>query len=365
MALPDPAKDLVVRRLYGLDAIPRVAGSAPPVAASARLGAGGSRETRSTNGLAVYARGAGPPLLLMPYPHALSVVGDRTVDRLLDGLAGLGRRVVTFDPPGSGRSARPPRLGMPELLDGAEEALAALGVSGPVDVFGHSQGGVAALAFALERPGRVRRLVLADTSSGGPAFLHAPGAIWNRSHPEFWRFALLGLLHLVWRRRAAETLMTNLIFRASYVDRSRFTPAPIPLRDWLRPPRPRAAWGSRVAWRLDYRERLAEVRAPTLVQAGRYDPQMPPACAEELARGIPDARLVVFERSGHYPFVEEPDAFWASVGGFLAEHTEPTVEPDRYDVPPAGASTPRRSAEQRQREAMRAQPRASLHGSGK
>jgi hypothetical protein len=159
--------------------------------------------------------------------------------------------------------------------------------------------------------------------------------------------------------------MNNLVFRASYVDRSRFTPAPIALRDWLRPPRPRAAWGSRVAWRLDYRQRLAQVRAPTLVLAGRYDPQMPPACAAELARGIPDARLVVLERSGHYAFVEEPDAFWASIGGFLAEHTEPAVEPDGYDVPPAGASTPRLSAGQRRGEAVRAQPHASTHGSGK
>jgi pimeloyl-ACP methyl ester carboxylesterase len=26
----------------------------------------------------------------------------------------------------------------------------------------------------------------------------------------------------------------------------------------------------------------------------------------------------MFERSGHYPFVEEPDAFWKAVGRLLA-----------------------------------------------
>jgi pimeloyl-ACP methyl ester carboxylesterase len=104
----------------------------------------------------------------------------------------------------------------------------------------------------------------------------------------------------------------------SFVDRGWFAPAPVGLRDWLRRPRPRAAWGRRVARRLDYRGRLTEVRAPALVVAGGFDPQMPPACAVELANGLPDARLAVLWRSGHYPFIEEPAAFWSLVQGFLA-----------------------------------------------
>ncbi|HEX6708688.1 MAG TPA: alpha/beta hydrolase [Rubrobacter sp.] len=58
------------------------------------------------------------------------------------------------------------------------------------------------------------------------------------------------------------------------------------------------------------------VRAPALVSAGRNDPQMPPSCLDELARGMPDARIVFFEKSGHYPFIEEPEAFWEAVRYF-------------------------------------------------
>jgi len=47
--------------------------------------------TLTSDGLAVYACGSGPPLLLMPYPHAVSVVGDRNMDLLVDGLTSLGR----------------------------------------------------------------------------------------------------------------------------------------------------------------------------------------------------------------------------------------------------------------------------------
>jgi proline iminopeptidase len=41
------------------------------------------------------------------------------------------------------------------------------------------------------------------------------------------------------------------------------------------------------------------------------------ACSEELARGISGARLVVFEQSGHLPFVEEPERFLRELNGFL------------------------------------------------
>lgn len=37
----------------------------------------------------------------------------------------------------------------------------------------------------------------------------------------------------------------------------------------------------------------------------------------ELLRGLPDARLIMFERSGHAPFVEEPAPFARAVERFL------------------------------------------------
>ena len=125
----------------------------------------------------------------MPGPHRFQRVGTRSGDALVEGLVDVGRRVITFDPPGSGRSTRPARLSMSEMHDCADEALAAVGIDAPVDALGHSMGGLAALAYALERPGRVRRLVLVGTGSGGPAYMGARGALWNRSHPHFtgWR----------------------------------------------------------------------------------------------------------------------------------------------------------------------------------
>ena len=54
-----------------------------------------------------------------------------------------------------------------------------------------------------------------------------------------------------------------------------------------------------------------------LVLAGRHDRTCSVEAAEAMAAGIPRAELVVFERSGHFTFAEEPEAYVAAVRRFL------------------------------------------------
>jgi proline iminopeptidase len=299
----------------------------------------GTRERPSdriiSDGLAIYRFGSGEPVLLMPYPHGIGSVVGPSFSSLVRGLKALGRQIVTFDPPQVGRSRRPTRLNMDEMLECAEEALTVCDLEGPVDVMGHSHGGFAALAFAIERPEHVRRLVLMGTGAGTSSWTRAPGALWNRSHPLFWHYTLWKWTLRLSRSLAAQKLMFNVIFRASFLDRTLARSRRVRRRDWLRPADPRVRWldplDRRVdaPRRLDYRPRLQEIRAPTLVLVGRHDPQMPPFCSEELAKGIPDARLATFERSGHYPFVEEPEAFWAAIERFLPPSRPPDHQHSR------------------------------------
>lgn len=69
----------------------------------------------------------------------------------------------------------------------------------------------------------------------------------------------------------------------------------------------------------DLTARLADIACPTLVTVGRHDWITPVECSEVIAQGIPDARLVVFEKSGHSPQVEEADLWLETVRNFLAE----------------------------------------------
>jgi non-heme chloroperoxidase len=66
----------------------------------------------------------------------------------------------------------------------------------------------------------------------------------------------------------------------------------------------------------DYRHRLHEITLKTLVCFGADEKIMPVELGRHLARGLPDASLEIFRRSGHCPFFEEPDRFAETVTEF-------------------------------------------------
>jgi pimeloyl-ACP methyl ester carboxylesterase len=59
------------------------------------------------------------------------------------------------------------------------------------------------------------------------------------------------------------------------------------------------------------------IRARTLILWGKHDALLDPAGAAELDRVIPNSRVVILEKSGHIPQVEEPQRFNQLVREFL------------------------------------------------
>jgi proline iminopeptidase len=104
---------------------------------------------------------------------------------------------------------------------------------------------------------------------------------------------------------------------ASYQNKSSFAPLKIDAEDHKKGVPVHMIWSSNMVRRLSYADRLGSVRTPTLVLVSRHDPEAPLPASEQLIRGIPDARLVILEDSGHYPFVEEASHFADAVDAFL------------------------------------------------
>lgn len=69
----------------------------------------------------------------------------------------------------------------------------------------------------------------------------------------------------------------------------------------------------------DIRPELAKVSTKTLIVAGRHDWITPVTQSEEIHRLIPDSKLVIFEESGHMPFIEEQTKFISTLQSFLQD----------------------------------------------
>ncbi|GAU67840.1 hypothetical protein SSP35_05_04070 [Streptomyces sp. NBRC 110611] len=72
------------------------------------------------------------------------------------------------------------------------------------------------------------------------------------------------------------------------------------------------------ALRQDWRDRLPSLGVPTLFLHGALSQVYPSAVGAWLAEAVPGARLEMFERSGHLPFLEEPERFHRVIRAWIA-----------------------------------------------
>ena len=92
----------------------------------------------------------------------------------------------------------------------------------------------------------------------------------------------------------------------------------------------------------DFRDRLPEIKAPTLIVWGEKDSIIPVRDAHEFERLIPDSRKVVMRTPGHIPMAERPGAFNDVLLGLPGRDrlvrprtrlSRSTIQPERYDWP--------------------------------
>ncbi|WP_102029518.1 alpha/beta fold hydrolase [Salirhabdus sp. Marseille-P4669] len=67
----------------------------------------------------------------------------------------------------------------------------------------------------------------------------------------------------------------------------------------------------------DVTRKLGYISAPTLIICGKYDVQCPVQYSIEMDAGVPNSKLVLFEKSNHYPFLEERARFMEEYHLFL------------------------------------------------
>lgn len=243
--------------------------------------------------------GSGEPVLFL---HGLNGNASSWQDQLSELAQGM--QMVAWDAPGYGKS---------DAAGNTVEALARVAIafarrlwSGPINVVGHSMGGLVAMKMAVLEPQLVKRLVLSCTHPG-----HGLGQSGGAN--ERYRRRLEELRDLppeVYGERRATGMLPEgteeHIFRkvARIAAESRSEGVA------------NAAWAIQTE---DLQPELPGIQAPTLVITCDEDRVAPLSKAQPLLDRIPDVRHVELTGLGHAPYMEDPRRFNAVISEFLLE----------------------------------------------
>ncbi len=255
--------------------------------------------------------------------------GDEDPVVLVHGLAGqwqnwleniprlaLDRRVVAMDLPGFGLTPEPEdeEISIPGYARCVNALCDKLGL-GEIDLVGNSMGGYVAAEVAIQFPERVLRLVLVSAAGISSAeTLRAPILTMGR-------IATAIATNTAARDRSlAARPITRHLSLALVARHPRLLKPDLAYEGFLKGAgKPGFNDALRASLDYDFRDRLPEVKVPTLIVWGECDSIIPVRDADEFERLIEDSRKIVMKDTGHISMAERPQTFNDLLVEFLAE----------------------------------------------
>jgi 3-oxoadipate enol-lactonase len=254
-----------------------------------------------THEISLAIAGDGPPLLML---HPLALAG-RVWDRLAERLAEYFQ-VIAMDARGHGESSwNGEQFTIEDLADDVTLVLDSLSLRS-AHLLGMSMGGSIALTFAGLNPERVDHLVLADTTAW-----YGEDAV------------------ATWEGRAEKALNVRRTEQVPFQTERWFTEdfrqsSPDEVRRvvdiFVETDSAVHAAASRAMGRMDSREVLSTLTAPTLVMTGEQDYATPPAMGQYIAEHVKDGHALTLRGLRHLSLVERPD-----LADLVSTHLEDTA----------------------------------------
>ncbi len=251
--------------------------------------------------------------------------------------------LVYIDPRGTGDVTPltdPAQLGSDHMVDDLEALRQHLGLSRLV-LLGHAHGGFIAMKYALKFPTRVAQLIIVDCILFNN--LEDDIRIVNENlqrHPRRkeprWETAIARFKN-EYEARTVEALRENLqttaVLYFNYYGQSQRAVFERSLQEgklsihnfdqFLR--------SDLVRYNLDGLE--TRLNVPTLLLYGMYDPYFIRASARQLHFSIRNSKLEIFERSGHFPWMEESAHFAEVFKAFVAPGGSPVITETSREKP--------------------------------
>jgi proline iminopeptidase len=225
------------------------------------------------------------------------------------------RRVVFYDQRGTGRSAALKKDQSCTLADQIEDLEAVRGRLGvdKIDLLGHSWGGFLVMAYAARHPEHIHSLITVDSAApkwSDTVFLFKDIFPEGQDRADGFTFAdemgdasarAAGL------REYFSWLFYSTEKRDAFIAQTGPGVFNKPVNQAI----------EHDLARFDLNPELRKFKFPALVITGRYDINVAPSVAYKIHKAIAGSQFAVFERSGHLPFFEEPEAFVRTLEAFL------------------------------------------------
>jgi pimeloyl-ACP methyl ester carboxylesterase len=257
------------------------------------------------NGIELYyeIHGEGRPLVLFEGLGYASWMWYKQVDKLSKHF-----KVIIIDNRGIGHSEKPDvEYSISMMADDAYEILRALNIN-EVNVLGVSMGGFIAQEFALKHPEMVDKLILCSTSFGGPNIIPIP--------QETLDIMLKGGGEVIDKEEARNATASALNKESVHKN--------IAVIDWIiaskeENPQPRYAYHRQLLAGASFNaeERIHDIKAETLILAGRGDRVVPYENAYMISDKIPGSTVEIIDGGGHVFFMEEPETANEIIINFL------------------------------------------------
>ena len=224
------------------------------------------------------------------------------------------RPVVFYDQRGNGRSGalkEGQTCNLADQVQDLDELIDRLNYK-KVNLLGGSWGGYLAMAYASKHPEKIERLILVD--SAAPKFsdtaFRFDDIFPDKVAEENKNTKTLGA------KEASEKNMRIYFSMIFYSEEK---------RDEFIAKSSTFAIDNKVGRMIinDIRDRdlnpeISKFKFPVMVMTGRFDINVAPTTAYKIHQKIPGSEFVVFEKSGHLPFYEEPVKFVQVMNEFLA-----------------------------------------------
>jgi 3-oxoadipate enol-lactonase len=212
-------------------------------------------------------------------------------------------KVLRFDTRGHGQSSAPAgEYTLEQLADDVKGLLDSLGIS-QTHWAGLSMGGMIGQAFALKYPGVFQSMVLADTTSRRPPDAH-----------KMW-----GDRIQVAREKGMDALVESTLARW-FTEPYRNSRKDVMQRigDGIRAtPVNGFAGCCHAISKVDYLDRLKEIKCPALIMVGEHDHGTPPEAARVIQQNLPGSELKIIPSAAHISNIEQTQVFNEAMLGFL------------------------------------------------